>query len=283
MLGVTTPAASSRQSGAGFTPLVAIQQGRSKLPFFCVHGAGGNVLNLRDIARRLGPEQTFYGLQARGVDGAEPLTTIEEMAELYSAEVTRVQPHGPYLLGGYSGGGLVAFEMAQRLLAAGETIGHLALLDTFAAGTAPMPPTFAERFDELKTEGTSYLRWAVRKRFKDYTTAVQNRLKVRFYASHGQPLPLELVEYKLMQAFLEASAKYRPKPYPGPVTLYRAGNIHASFRHVGPKLGWDEVAPAMEVCVIPGDHDSLVYDPNVDIMISHLKRALRAAESTARA
>jgi thioesterase domain-containing protein len=115
-----------------FRALVAVQRGGDRLPFFCVHGAGGNVLNFRDLARAMHPEQPFYGVQASGIDGVSPPhETIEEMAEAYVAEIRELQPGGPYLLGGYSGGGIVAFEMARRLTALGQEVGLLAFIDTF--------------------------------------------------------------------------------------------------------------------------------------------------------
>ncbi|HYX25875.1 MAG TPA: amino acid adenylation domain-containing protein, partial [Thermoanaerobaculia bacterium] len=109
--------------------LVAIQQDGTQTPFFCVHPGGGNVFCYTALAYHLGPDRPFYGLQARGREaGEEPLTAVAEMAALYLDAVRRAQPHGPYLLGGWSFGGLVAYEMAQRLTAAGEKVGVLALL-----------------------------------------------------------------------------------------------------------------------------------------------------------
>src|SRR5207249_8411 len=116
---------------SGWSPLVAIQPNGSHPPFFCFHGAGGNVLIYRELAKYLGPDQPFYGLQSQGLDGTcAPLTKIEDMAALYVKEIRKAQPHGPYLLGGYCGGGTIAFEAAQQLRAKGEQIALLALFDT---------------------------------------------------------------------------------------------------------------------------------------------------------
>src|SRR5271157_2379043 len=90
----------------GWSPLVTIQAGGTRPAFFCIHGAGGNVLIYRDLAKHLGPEQPFYGLQAQGLDGkSAPLKTIEDMAALYVKEIRKVQAHGPYFIGGYCMGG----------------------------------------------------------------------------------------------------------------------------------------------------------------------------------
>src|SRR5260370_26293793 len=118
-------------SAPRWSPLVAIQPAGSRPPFFCIHGAGGNVLIYRDLSQNLGPDQPFYGLQSPGLDGSRPpLTRIEEMAALYVKEIRTVQPYGPYFLGGYCMGGTIAYEMAQQLRAQGEQVGLLALVDT---------------------------------------------------------------------------------------------------------------------------------------------------------
>ncbi|MCP4661410.1 MAG: hypothetical protein GY856_38900, partial [bacterium] len=98
--------------------LVAIRPEGSKTPFFCVHPVGGNVLCYDDLARRLGGDSPFYGLQVPDREGEFFLTEIGEMAEHYVEAIREVQPEGPYRLGGWSMGGVVVFEMARRL--AGE-------------------------------------------------------------------------------------------------------------------------------------------------------------------
>ncbi|HRB03204.1 MAG TPA: SDR family NAD(P)-dependent oxidoreductase, partial [Ilumatobacteraceae bacterium] len=100
-------------------------------PFFLVAGMFGNVLNLRHLANQIGSDRPFYGVQARGLfGGVLPHETFEEMAEAYLAEIRSVQSHGPYMLGGFSGGGITALELAQRLTAEGEVVSLLVLLDT---------------------------------------------------------------------------------------------------------------------------------------------------------
>jgi surfactin synthase thioesterase subunit len=114
-----------------WTPLVQLQRGDGRPPLFFVHPVGGSVFCYAQLARHLGAEQTFYGLQSWGVgDGHLPLTDLSEMAARYLEAVCSVQPEGPYQLGGWSMGGLVAFEMAQQLRNRGENISLLALLDT---------------------------------------------------------------------------------------------------------------------------------------------------------
>src|SRR5436309_3192543 len=114
-----------------WSPLVEMQPKGSRPPFFCIHGASGNVLIYRDLSRHLGPDQPFYGLQAQGLDGSvDRLATVEEMASLYIQEIRRVQPKGPYLVGGYCLGGTIAYEIAQQLQGQGQDVALLALFDT---------------------------------------------------------------------------------------------------------------------------------------------------------
>ena len=118
-------------SPEAWSPLVPIQPEGSAAPFFCVHPGGGNVLCYLRLSQHLGADQPFYGLQAPGLDGiCEPLNTVEEMAERYVAAIRRSYPHGPYALGGWSVGGVVAYEMAQRLRADGQEVRTLAIMDS---------------------------------------------------------------------------------------------------------------------------------------------------------
>ncbi|MCP4656947.1 MAG: AMP-binding protein, partial [bacterium] len=110
--------------------LVAIQPQGSRPPFFCVHPVGGDVVCYGELARRLGPDQPFYGLQVPDREGELFLTSIEEMAEHYVEALREVEPQGPYRLGGWSMGGLVAYEMARRLAARDQRVERLVLIDS---------------------------------------------------------------------------------------------------------------------------------------------------------
>jgi pimeloyl-ACP methyl ester carboxylesterase len=124
------------------SPLVTLAAGGAGAPFFCVHPIGGSVFCYLDLARRLGGGRPFYALEARGLQaGEEPGGSVEEMAGRYLAAVRAVQPVGPYLLGGWSFGALVALEMARRLEEQGERVALLALFDpTDLSADGPAPP-----------------------------------------------------------------------------------------------------------------------------------------------
>ncbi|MGE5675070.1 MAG: non-ribosomal peptide synthetase, partial [Mycobacterium leprae] len=114
-----------------WTPLVPIRATGTRPPFYCAHGAFGSVFCFADLARELGPDQPFYGLQPRGLyDEQPPLHTMPEMAARYVEAIREAQPHGPYFLGGYCMGGLIAQEMARLLTKAGEPVALVAMLDT---------------------------------------------------------------------------------------------------------------------------------------------------------
>jgi thioesterase domain-containing protein len=253
---------------------VPIQPGKGRAPFFCVHGAGGNVLNFRALAQHLGADQPFYGLQARGVGGEDPLSTIEEMADAYLEEIRIAQPEGPYLLGGYSGGGVVAYELAQRLRASGKKVPLLVLFDTFHPSTVPRKITMAERVGRLLAEGPGYLSRQGKAKVTRHLGELSTELKMLFYTSNDLPLPLDLREQRLFSAFRDAASKYRPRAYDGDVLLFRARAIDPIYSHMGPTLGWRDLIPALEVIEVPGGHDSLVLEPNVQILTAQLTSAI---------
>ena len=130
-------AAILRQEGweSPWASLVPIKPGGSRPPIYCVHGVGGNILEYLDLAKHMEEDQPFYGCRRlTGWQTAHSNLTVGQMAAHYIEEVRAFQPHGPYYLGGSSFGGLVAYEMAQQLRAAGEAIGMLALFDTNGPG-----------------------------------------------------------------------------------------------------------------------------------------------------
>ncbi len=115
-----------------WSSLVPIQPLGLKPPLFLVHGAEGNVLLYRQVARHLEADQPVYGLQSQGLNGDTPTNlTVQEMAAAYVQEVLTVQPHGPYFFGGYCLGGIIAFEMAQQVTALGKKVELVLLLDTY--------------------------------------------------------------------------------------------------------------------------------------------------------
>jgi thioesterase domain-containing protein len=269
----TSPAPQAR---SGWSPLVAIRKNGSRQPFFCVHGAGGNLLNFRDFAERLSPEQPVYGLEARGVDGQlPPATSIEEMADLYLEAVRMRQPHGPYLLGGYSGGGVIALEMARKLAAAGEQTANVVLLDTFHPSTTPRKVGWRDHRESLSQHGLRYLWMAGSGAVTRRTTWARQNRQLQECLTRGEPVPHELREWHITTTFIDALRRHLPSPYTGRVTMFRADEIANVYAHIGPRLGWDEsVLPQLDVIRVPGGHDSLVREPNVRVLAAGLEDLL---------
>jgi amino acid adenylation domain-containing protein len=271
------PQAALSPTTRSFRALVPIKKHGAGIPFFCVHGAGGNVLNFYDLSRAMPPDRAFFGLQAYGVDGiTRPHATIEDMAEAYLLEVREVQPHGPYLLGGYSGGGIVAFEMARRLTEAGEEVGLLALLETFHP-YVKMRLTLADRVATMRKERLGYL-----KRFANRPAAIVRqwweRHRIEECLRSAKTVPLALRSNHLMMNFGAATARYRPSPWTGRATLFRAKTPDDFYRHVGPRYGWEEhVLGGVDLEFVPGDHNTLVLDANAVAFVRSLNAAIQRA------
>ncbi|MGB7318944.1 MAG: SDR family NAD(P)-dependent oxidoreductase [Planktotalea sp.] len=271
-----------------FTHIVPMHEGArgNKAPFFLVAGMFGNVLNLRHLAHLLGADRPFYGLQARGLYGdQEPHRSIEDAARDYIVELQEVQPHGPYMLGGFSGGGITAYEMARQLEAAGEQVDLVVLLDT------PLPKRRAlSTIDrlyiqgaELKRGGLLYpLRWIARR--------VAWEISKRRAPDLGQTQEHQFHNAEIEAAFLEAVAAYEVRPWHGNLQLYRpplvghwtvsgGKQINSERAYVLHDNDWTQHAPKVQVTEVPGDHDSMVLEPNVRVLAARMKAAIEAAET----
>jgi phthiocerol/phenolphthiocerol synthesis type-I polyketide synthase E len=268
---------------SGWSPLVAIQPAGSRPPFFCIHGAGGNVLIYRDLSRYLGSDQPFYGLQSQGLDGSRPpLSRIEDMAALYVKEIERVRPHGPYFLGGYCGGGTIAFEVAQQLQSQGEQIALLALFDTSNWSTIHPPSLLgrsyyacqkfvfhAANFFSLDSDGRAKFFWekveALRNRFPVW----RGMLLARMGNGSGSVVSESRVLGQIWRANDRACWDYVPKLYPGVVTDFRPLKQYRMFNKSNAK--WDQLAQAEDVVVLPVYPAGMLVEP----FVKHLAIALR--------
>ena len=233
-----------------WSSIVPVQTSGYKRPFFCVHGVGGNVIGFRALANYFDPERPFYALQPQGLDGKQScLNTVEEMAAHFISEVRRVQPKGPYYLGGFSFGGVVAYEMARQLSSMGDTVGVLALLDTYArnleSGIASfVKALFSSRRKELArtVHGPQYAKCL---------RAISIGCACRTYSS---------VYTKRATA---AANRYVLRPYSGKITLFRA--VETSLRSSDDSYGaWSTFAAGgMEVHEIVGNHEGILKEPQV--------------------
>ncbi len=247
---------------ADMRSIVAVQHGAGGTPLFVVHGAAGHVLNVIDLARAMGPAQTVFGLQSIGIDGVTPPpATIEQTAQGYLREIRIVQPRGPYLLAGYSGGGVIAFEMARQLGEAGDAIGLLALIDTFHPQMPRPPITLRTRLSRFRHEGMAYLSAGVERMVTSYQEKRGARV-IGQYLAAGEPIPPDLRELHLIRSFKRASRRYAPAAWPGRALLFKAELVDFYHRTGGPAYGWDKTISALEIVPIPGDHRSIMTGAN---------------------
>jgi thioesterase domain-containing protein/acyl carrier protein len=281
-------AALLRETGSSGTAsnLVPLQPRGSRPPFFWVHPAGGDVLCYASLARRLGDDQPFYGIQARGFAGDEEApASIEEMAALYSDEIRRLQPGGPYFLGGWSLGGPVAFEIARQLRAQGETVALLAILDgaprldasgpeqtdaDYLLDIAAYVGNFWGRDPEVSHERLEALG------AEEQIAYVAERLAAVDFLPPGTGERQLLRVLAVYRANVRALRSYEPGFYPGGLTLLRA---EQRFALPGPfeeeDLGWSAVAGGpVEVHTVPGNHLTLLAEPYVQEVALRLRRSL---------
>ena len=255
-------------------PLVALQTFGERPPLFLVHSAGGHVACYRGLAVHLAPDQPVYALQPQGVDdGAAPLRTVEALAERYRAAIRRFRPAGPYRVGGWSFGGVVAWEIARRLAEEGAEVDLLALLDT-----APLLPG-AVRSDARETAEVIWhtvaglAGWAHASRVDVATLRGLSPEDAALAMIRAMDVPLLLPEARLGEvlaltgvraANLEAQAAYAPPPYPGHLTYLRtAGSQFAEGLVEGLEYWSSRAEGGATVHRVTGSHGSILQEPHV--------------------
>ncbi len=235
--------------------LVPLQPRGTRVPLFLVHPAGGHVYLFRQLAEELGEDQPLYGIRARGLEAGEALLpTVEEMAAHYLEELRAFRPRGPYLLGGSSMGGMIAYEMAQRLVAEGEEVPLLALIDTFGPGQLPAEkPRIGSPLLEREAESGAEARGPL--------AGLPPEERARLLA--------------LVQSNMEAMYAYEPRPYPGRLVFFRADERRElDPRH--PELPWIERARGgIEIYPVPGHHVSMHHRPHVEALAARLRSCAR--------
>ncbi len=280
----------SPESSPPWSRLVPFQTGGSKTPFFCVHGAG------EDLAKLLGMDQPFYGMQPHGQDGWQAPSKVEDMAADYIKGIQTIQPKGPYYLGGYSFGGMVVFEVAQQLHKQGEEVALLALLDPTkphhrklasldSASSPPPLPNITRVRDEVRQhlrnlallgfrERLAYLWQRVRWRIE----GIKRELKMiacRFYLAVRRRVPFNLRMFYFFEISYEAARKYTPQVYTGSMIVFRTETSSYDSRFDWPRLA----AGRLEIYQIPGRHLEILKEPYVQVLAEHLREWLNGAQT----
>ena len=248
-------------------------------PFFCVHSLGANLVTYYKIASLLRGDRQVYGLQPHGLDGqTEPLDRVEEMASAYLKEIRKIQPHGPYYVGGICLGGVVAFEIAQQLRAAGQEVRLVLLIDSFLPGDLQYLHTRSALVQYLDYHLGEALLQSGAARLKYLARWCANGV-VRLARSLGwqENGSLARATRLVREAHKRAVLGYTPKPYDGKITQLLCSD--ASDRsYEDRRLAWSTLAAdGFEVRIVPGNHLTMVEEPYVRIVAAELQRSLDRA------
>jgi thioesterase domain-containing protein/acyl carrier protein len=241
------------------TATVFNSQGTAR-PLFFLHGSiNGGGFYCRTLADRLGPNRPVYAIDPHRFAAGAPVPSIEAMAADNVALVRRIAPHGPYLLGGYCSGGLVAFEMARRLRADGERVANVILLDVPAAPAAPMRHV-AQWIEDvgvalhLERRHGRRLVGALASLLHRAARLAASEAKFRFITrrliegpSNGQ----------VLDPWFRLTEAYVPRPHDGPLAIL----LSAAEESPGAAgRGWPALASHAEVRGLPGTHTTCITD-----------------------
>jgi thioesterase domain-containing protein/acyl carrier protein len=241
--------------------LVQLRSGSEQPPIFIAHGLGGSVIDFYQVVKYIDTSRTIYGMQAKGIDGVEePLDRIEDMARYWLDAVKQIQPHGPYFLIGFSLGGLVMLEVAQQLIADGDEIKLLAMLDSYPHLSRV---SRSQRFRVWRRQ--TWRRLAKRLQWLGVKPPYQTSLEA--------PSPS-------LQRFRDTSylalERYQPRVYPGKISFVRA-EIPTDFP-ADPAIVWSNLAQKFEVRTVPGDHLGIMTE-QYESLAAAISDCLREAAS----
>jgi amino acid adenylation domain-containing protein len=277
-----------------FDPLVPFRTEGTRPPMYFVHPGGGNVLCFVQLAKHLPSDQPFYGLQAAGTEaGTEPLTSVPELARSYLSAIRRVQPHGPYTIGGWSFGGMVALEMAQQLRAAGQDVANVFLLDTVALKSG-------ERSGLNDTALLGWFFWELLYLKQGSVTPEAliphhlSTLEEKFDYIANRAVTIGVLPressgsvvrrlFKVYQANWQAAIDYADRTFDTDFTLLHAMDplpdvlldMHRTARtlHQDPHNGWDgRSSGRLTVLDVPGDHLRMMEEPHVSVLAAELMK-----------
>ncbi|MFV1965608.1 MAG: alpha/beta fold hydrolase [Pirellulaceae bacterium] len=257
-----------------WSPLVELKSGSSASPLFLAAPSGGNVFCYRQLSDRLGTDRPVYGLQAPGIDGSRPLlTSVEEMAECYLKEVIRKQPRGPYYLGGWSFGALVAYEMAVRLSVQGEPVASLVVVDSAIRYSFRM-------VDAVLSEGGLGICGILSQSLDDQVEVFRKRTRGSQILPADADPELSRSIYKVCIQNIRAALEYRPRPFPGTLTLLEAEQKLARTRETVEEE-WRPLCREVVRYMVPGNHFTLISPPHVEHTAAALRNCLDAAPTFA--
>jgi len=266
-----------------FPPLVQLKAGTQEPPVFIAHGMGGNVMDFYQLVRHIDSPHAIHGMQAKGVDGVdEPFERIEDMAQFFLEAIKERQPRGPYLLVGYSLGGLVALEIAQRLSGHGEEVKLLAMLETYPHRRYLSLQQRVRLLARVsRHHATTLLRLPVSEALFYLTNPAERLLYVPRDGRgsvRNQPPSHDMfaaaTERMRYCAYL-ALTRYRPRFYGGKIKFVRA-EISLRFPH-NPTAIWRNLADQFEVDTVPGDHHGIItthFESLAGVLSNYIREAV---------
>ncbi|ONI76116.1 hypothetical protein ALI144C_36105 [Actinosynnema sp. ALI-1.44] len=257
---------------------------RTSPPLYLFHAAGSPTAVYRPLVGLLPPDVTCYGMER-----LDHLDTVEAKAARYVELIRARQPDGPYRLGGWSFGGLLAFETARQLRAAGAEIELLFLIDTII----PLPDEDLAPDDALRRRLGRFVDYIERVYQVDLGLPEQtlvalpererDELVMRRLSERVAGMGAAVLEHQ-RTSYVDAriSEQYQPSRYPDAVLLFRAKDPHPLTTTLDPRylrtddaLGWDEFCPHLEVVKVPGDHITVIDPPHVAIVADRISEEMR--------
>lgn len=254
-----------------FSSMVPLQPLGNRPPLFFIHTTPGDVLAYGALIYHLGLDQPCYGFQSLGFGRKEEShTRVDQMAAYYIKQLRTIQPHGPYYLSGWCYGGIVAVEMGHQLLAAGEEVALMALIETPAPAPAKSNFRFyVRRIGCLLKMSPRQWRIYLAEKIKYYRGVKrENEMRFRRVDQSENPDKIDEINQHLEQlehvyhTNLDALNSYNVRPYPRKVVLFNAQDQDPA-QVIDPLYGWPSLASQIEVHSVSGNHDTILMEPHV--------------------
>jgi acetoacetyl-CoA synthetase len=260
----TLAAELEKPSTSRFPPLFLLRAGSAASPAYIAHGLGGSVIDFYRLVTHIESDRPIYGMQARGIDGIDdPFESIEDMAQYHLKAIKQIQPHGPYVLIGYSLGGLVSLEIAHRLIASGEGVALLAMLDAYPS----------RKYLSLSQRLRLSMRQVLRRISiaigmsapkQDQSALSPEELRAQMSAGRlrtslsksSAAASMTPAMQRAAEVAKEALKRYRPRFYPGKINFVRAETV-TDFP-ADPIAVWAGLAKEFESETVPGDHLGMI-------------------------
>ncbi len=265
--------------------IVLLKKGAAERPMFLLHAGGPSLLFYRPLVQRLQSDRSIYGIQSAFLEKLEtPIESVQALAQYYIDQVRRVQPQGPYSIGGASFGGVVAYEMARQLTSMGEAIESLILFDSF------VPPVKYRLISKqwyrlhlmgIRQTGVGYLANKIKKRFSHEAVKVKKRWQ-RGKAQNDEKFTIHTTERhsdKTLNVHRMLNHQYCPGEYSGKVIVIHALEVKRDRINPDEDHGWSHYARDVEVIRCPGGHMSMFREPHVSTLASRIDEILEGKKA----